>query len=121
MPSHPSFWPELWPLPVRACHDSPWLHLASETQPASLFASGRECLDVAMGAGAKIVCAARGTITLVQYAAYLTLLACLARDGGSREYNSILITLVRATLHLLFPQVSPDNSSLTSNEVQGYC
>ena len=31
------------------------------------------------------------------------LLACLARDGGgSGEYNSILITLVRAALHPLF-------------------
>lgn len=74
--------------------------------PASLSSDG-ECLVVAMGAGAKIVCASavksRGTITLVQYAAYLTLpFACLARDGGgSGEYNSILITLVRAALHLL--------------------
>ena len=79
-------------------------------QPASLLCLRmRECLVVAMGAGAKIVCALavkrRGTITLVQYAAYLTLpLLPVSREmgGGSGEYNSILITLVRAALHLLF-------------------
>jgi hypothetical protein len=46
---------ELWPLPVRACHES--LHGCTwhqKTQPASLA----RFLVVAMGAGAKIVCAA---------------------------------------------------------------
>jgi hypothetical protein len=47
-----------------------WLHSASENSARQL---SQGCLVVlAMGAGAKIVCAAflRGTITLVQYAAY---------------------------------------------------
>ena len=82
-----------------------WLHLASEKNTArQLF---RDVWFGAMGAGAKIVCAAfflRGTITLVQYAAYFLALlsSCLARGGGGSfagGYHSILITLVRVTLH----------------------
>jgi hypothetical protein len=35
-----------------------WLHLASESfSPPAFLSSDRECLVVAMGAGAKIVCA----------------------------------------------------------------
>jgi len=65
-----------------------------------------------MGAGAKIVCALAfflclGTITLVQYAAYLYPLsqcsplgaACSRERGG---YHSIPITLVRVVLHFTY-------------------
>ena len=49
---------------------------------------------------------ARGTITLVQYAAYSgrSSFVCLARDVGGvlPGYHSILITLVRGTLHFTF-------------------
>ena len=75
-------------------------------QPASLSCLRMgECLVVAMGAGAKIVCAS--LLRCDHFSAIRSVfdapLACLARDGrGSGEYNSILITLVRAALHLLF-------------------
>ena len=71
---------ELWPLPVRACHESPFM-VALGIRKLSPPATRKSFLVVlAMGAGAKIVCAAflRGTITLVQYAAYFgcSLFAC---------------------------------------------
>ena len=73
-------------------------------QPASLSCLRMgECLVVAMGAGAKIVCAFGYDHFSAIRSVFDAPLVCLARDGrGSGEYNSILITLVRAALHLLF-------------------
>lgn len=71
-----------------------------------------------MGAGAKIVCTLAllclGTITLVQYAAYLYPLPCagpmsLPRWWERGGYHSIPITLVRVVLHFFSLQVSNDS------------
>lgn len=55
-------------------------------------------------------CVYYGTITLVQYAAYLSLLRTCRKDvvGGGAGYHSIPIILVRRTvLQLHFLEVSP--------------
>lgn len=60
--------------------------LASETQPASTL---RSCLAVAMGAGAKIVCASlQGYDHFSAIRSVSALVACLARDGG--EFKGII-------------------------------
>lgn len=45
----------------------------------------------------------RGTITLVQYAAYLSSSTVSKEMLGNQGYNSILITLVRVALHFFSP------------------
>ena len=101
---------ELWPLPVRACHESPFM-VALGIRKLSPPATRKSFLVVlAMGAGAKIVCAAflRGTITLVQYAAYFgcSFFACYGWGRGSLGYHSILITLAKQAVHLFSFNVS---------------
>ena len=79
---------ELWPLPVRACHESlSWLHLASEKHSPPALAHAR-CLVRCYGSRCEDrVCRASGTITLVQYAAYFGASLCLARD--TREFAGV--------------------------------
>ena len=95
---------ELWPLPVRACHESPFmvaLGIRKLSPPVT-----RKSFLVVFGYGSR--CEDRVCRVLARYdhfsairSVFWLLPLCLSWVRGSLlGYHSILITLVRVTLHL---------------------
>lgn len=98
---------KLWLLPVRACHESPWLHFGIRNSSPPAFWSSDRLVWLWLWEPVRRSCVpghsdGRGTITLVQYAAYLSPSTVSKEMLGDQGYNSILITLVRMALHFFF-------------------